>query len=57
MDFSHAFKNQGRRGVGMKKKKKKKAAEDGENFDSDGNLVGEDPLDEDNVDLEDENFL
>ena len=41
----------------MKKKKKKKAAEDGENFDSDGNLVGEDPLDEDNVDLEDENFL
>ena len=48
MDFSTAFKNEGRRGIGMKKKKKKAGAEE---------IVGDDPLDDVNRDLEDENFI
>jgi len=51
MDFSTAFKNEGRRGVGMKKKKKKVGSATAIE------TVGDDPLDDVNKDLEDENFI
>ena len=52
MDFSTAFKNQGRRGVGKKKKKKAQAQ-----LDENGEPIQEDPLDDVNRDLEDDNLL